>query len=169
MTPVFQKLEALEENRRPFGTQLFPFRTMAMILSFISLVIVSRIMVWLFRTGRLRKDQDYFMCIVNIDDNGSDVSIEASKTTSLYLNVAQYVPVSRAASPVSASVSQLVYSWMLFRCIGFVSVVCIQFNSGPNRLNSTLLCCAADIYYFLQLTLLFTNEQHSINFYSKVV
>jgi len=72
LTPVFQKLEALEENRRPFGTQLFPFRTMAMILSFISLVIVSRIMVWLFRTGRLRKDQDYFMCIVNIDDNGSD-------------------------------------------------------------------------------------------------
>jgi len=67
-----EKLEALEEDRRPFGTQLFPFRTMAMILSFISLVIVSRIMVWAFRTGRLRKDQDYFKCIVNIDDNGSD-------------------------------------------------------------------------------------------------
>ena len=40
-----QLIEAAEENRRPFGTQLFPFRTVAMILSMISLVLVSKIMV----------------------------------------------------------------------------------------------------------------------------
>lgn len=66
-----ETLEALEENRRPFGTQLFPFRTIAMMLSMISLVSVSKLMVWLFKTERLRKDQDYFKCIVNIDDSGS--------------------------------------------------------------------------------------------------
>ena len=87
MTLGFQKLEALEQNRRAFGTQLFPFRTMAMILSMISLVSVSKVMVWLFRSGRLRKDQDYFKCIVNLDDSGSDVSIQTSNPESFYLNV----------------------------------------------------------------------------------
>ena len=40
-----QLIEAAEEDRRPFGTQLFPFRTIAMILSMISLVLVSKGMV----------------------------------------------------------------------------------------------------------------------------
>jgi len=65
-------IEAAEENRRPFGTQLFPFRTIAMILSMISLVLVSKGMVWLFKNGKLTKEQDYFRCIVNIDSDGSE-------------------------------------------------------------------------------------------------
>merc|ERR1712123_459796 len=44
--------EAEEENRRPFGTQLFPFRTVAMLLSLICLPLVSQLMFWLFRTNR---------------------------------------------------------------------------------------------------------------------
>ena len=94
MTLGFQKLEALEQNRRAFGTQLFPFRTMAMILSMTSLVSVSKVMVWLFRSGRLRKDQDYFKCIVNLDDSGSDVSIQTLNPESLHLDVALPVPLS---------------------------------------------------------------------------
>ena len=89
---VVQLIEAAEENRRPFGTQLFPFRTIAMILSMISLVLVSKGMVgkkmmliemnnmcrssfqvWLFKNGKLTKEQDYFRCIVNIDSDGSEV------------------------------------------------------------------------------------------------
>lgn len=64
--------EAEEQERRPFGTQLFPFRTTAMILSMISLVSVSKLMVWLFKSGKLTKEQDYFKCIVNIDSDGSE-------------------------------------------------------------------------------------------------
>ena len=45
MDHLYQLIEAAEENRRPFGTQLFPFRTIAMILSMISLVLVSKGMV----------------------------------------------------------------------------------------------------------------------------
>jgi len=65
-------IEAAEENRRPFGTQLFPFRTMAMIISMISLVTVSKGMVWLFKNGKLTKEQDYFRCVLNIDSDGSE-------------------------------------------------------------------------------------------------
>ena len=45
MDDLAQLIEAAEENRRPFGTQLFPFRTIAMILSMITLVTVSKGMV----------------------------------------------------------------------------------------------------------------------------
>merc|ERR1711892_879494 len=61
--------EAEEENRRPFGTQLFPFRTIAMILSMISLVSVSKLMVWLFKNNKLQKHHDIFKCIVNIPED----------------------------------------------------------------------------------------------------
>lgn len=63
--------EAALENRRPFGTQLFPFRTVAMILSMISLISISKLMVWLFNTNRLQKHQDIFECIVNISEDES--------------------------------------------------------------------------------------------------
>jgi len=60
--------EAALENRRPFGTQLFPFRTIAMILSLITIPLVSQLMVWLFKSNKLKKHQDIFMCVVNIPD-----------------------------------------------------------------------------------------------------
>jgi len=72
-------IEAEEEGRRPFGTQLFPFRTTAMILSMISLVCVSKIMVWLFKSGKLTKEQDYFRCVVNIDTDGSESPAELER------------------------------------------------------------------------------------------
>jgi len=65
--------EAEDENRRPFGTQLFPFRTMAMILSMISLVSISKLMTWLFKSNKLQKHHDIFKCIVNIDDDETQV------------------------------------------------------------------------------------------------
>lgn len=61
--------EAAERNRRPFGTQLFPFRTVAMILSLITIPLISQLMVYLFNSNTLKKNQDYFMCIVNIPDD----------------------------------------------------------------------------------------------------
>jgi len=61
--------EAAEMGRRAFGTQLFPFRTMAMLLSMFSLITVSILMSWLFKTNRLGKEWDLFKCVVNIPDD----------------------------------------------------------------------------------------------------
>ena len=66
--------EAAERNRRPFGTQLFPFRTVAMILSLVTIPLISQLMVYLFNSNTLKKNQDYFMCIVNIPDDEAQVS-----------------------------------------------------------------------------------------------
>lgn len=49
--------------------QLFPFRTMAMILSLITLISVSAYTKWAFESGRLAPQYDYFRCIVNIPDD----------------------------------------------------------------------------------------------------
>lgn len=46
--------------------QLFPFRTLAMLLSLITLIFVSWYSKWLFETGRLAPKYDYFRCVVNI-------------------------------------------------------------------------------------------------------
>ena len=74
MFVLLQLEEAAERDRRPFGTQLFPFRTVAMILSLIAIPLISQIMVYLFNSNTLKKDQDYFMCIVNIPDDEAQVS-----------------------------------------------------------------------------------------------
>ena len=71
---LLQLEEAAERDRRPFGTQLFPFRTVAMILSLIAIPLISQLMVYLFNSNTLKKDQDYFMCIVNIPDDEAQVS-----------------------------------------------------------------------------------------------
>lgn len=62
-------MEAFAENRRPFGTQLFPFRTIAMILSLITIPLISQLMVYLFKNNTLKKNHDIFLCIVNIPDD----------------------------------------------------------------------------------------------------
>lgn len=50
-------------------TQLFPFRTMAMLMSLITLVGVSWWTKWVFETGRLAPGYDYFRCVVNIPED----------------------------------------------------------------------------------------------------
>lgn len=54
-----------EETQR----QLFPFRTMAMIMSLVTLVGVSAYTKWAFESGRLAPQYDYFRCVVNIPDD----------------------------------------------------------------------------------------------------
>lgn len=46
--------------------QLFPFRTLAMVLSLLTLIFVSWYSKWVFETGRLAPQYDYFRCVVNI-------------------------------------------------------------------------------------------------------
>lgn len=54
-----------EENKR----QLFPFRTMAMLMSLITLVLVSWWTKWVFESGRLAPGYDFFRCVVNIPED----------------------------------------------------------------------------------------------------
>lgn len=49
--------------------QLFPFRTTAMLLSLFTLWGVSYYTKWVFETGRLAPQYDYFRCVVNIPDD----------------------------------------------------------------------------------------------------
>lgn len=49
--------------------QLFPFRTMAMLCSFATLVIVSQLSKWLFEAGHLAPHLDVFNCVVNIPED----------------------------------------------------------------------------------------------------
>lgn len=49
--------------------QLFPFRTMAMLCSLITLAGVSYYTKWVFESGRLPPQYDYFKCVVNIPDD----------------------------------------------------------------------------------------------------
>lgn len=53
------------ENQR----QLFPFRTMAMLCSLITLAGVSYYTKWVFESGRLAPQYDYFKCVINIPDD----------------------------------------------------------------------------------------------------
>ncbi|XP_019881961.1 high-affinity choline transporter 1 [Aethina tumida] len=49
--------------------QLFPFRTMAMLISLVTLIGVSWYSKWLFETGRLAPGYDFFNCVVNIPED----------------------------------------------------------------------------------------------------
>ncbi|GFQ90357.1 high-affinity choline transporter 1 [Trichonephila clavata] len=49
--------------------QLFPFRTLAMLMSLTTLLVVSRTSKWLFETGRIPPQMDIFHCVVNIPDD----------------------------------------------------------------------------------------------------
>nr|XP_053641791.1 high-affinity choline transporter 1-like [Cherax quadricarinatus] len=54
-----------EENE----VQLFPFRTLAMVLSGLFLVFMSMFTRWVFETGRLPPKYDFFRCVINIPDD----------------------------------------------------------------------------------------------------
>jgi len=100
-------LEAEREDRRPFGKQLFPFRTIAMILSLIALPAISQLMVWLFKTNRLQKHQDYFKCIVNIEDSDTSQVEETVAETIRMTNNAEvktYKSVEDSNGKVSMSI-----------------------------------------------------------------
>ncbi|XP_045460780.1 high-affinity choline transporter 1 isoform X1 [Harmonia axyridis] len=49
--------------------QLFPFRTMAMLMSLVTLIGVSWWTKWVFETGRLAPGYDFFRCVVNIPED----------------------------------------------------------------------------------------------------
>lgn len=51
------------------GTQLFPFRTLAMILSGSTLVFFSWFSNWVFFSGRLAPKYDFLRCVVNIPED----------------------------------------------------------------------------------------------------
>ena len=44
-----------------------------MLLSLITIPLISQLMVWLFKSNRLKKDHDIFMCVVNIPDTEDQV------------------------------------------------------------------------------------------------
>uniref|UniRef100_A0A8W7JEA5 High-affinity choline transporter 1 n=1 Tax=Anopheles albimanus TaxID=7167 RepID=A0A8W7JEA5_ANOAL len=76
------------------ATQMFPFRTMAMIMSLVTLVGVSWWTKWVFETGRLAPHYDYFRCVVNIpeelhrvgepSDSGEQLSVMAGGISRMY-------------------------------------------------------------------------------------
>ncbi|CAJ0568543.1 unnamed protein product, partial [Mesorhabditis spiculigera] len=67
--------------------QYFPFRTMAMLSTLATLYSVSKISIWLFRSGRLQPEMDFLGCVVNVPPERialrSDVSFNVSSETLL--------------------------------------------------------------------------------------
>jgi len=49
--------------------QLFPFRTFSMLSSFATLIAVSRLSKWIFLSGVLPSQYDYFHCVINIPED----------------------------------------------------------------------------------------------------
>ncbi|KAK7601145.1 hypothetical protein V9T40_008586 [Parthenolecanium corni] len=56
--------------------QRFPFRTFSMLLSLTTLICVSAYSKWLFESGRLKPEFDYFHCVVNIPEDAVRVQGE---------------------------------------------------------------------------------------------
>lgn len=69
--------------------QLFPFRTMAMLLSLFTLVGVSAYSKWLFEKGELAPEYDYFRCVVNIPDDAVHVGdpSETGEQVDMLINI----------------------------------------------------------------------------------
>lgn len=55
--------------REETGEQLFPFRTLSMLISLSTLLAVSRSTKWLFENGHIPPAMDIFHCVVNIPDD----------------------------------------------------------------------------------------------------
>lgn len=62
--------------------QRFPFRTLTMLLSFGTIVSVSYLMNYLFESGKLRKEQDIFLCVVNIPEDKIEIKEPFAPTPS---------------------------------------------------------------------------------------
>lgn len=63
---AFIKFPGYDEETKK---QLFPFRTMAMVMSLVTLIGVSWWTKWVFETGRLAPGYDFFHCVVNIPED----------------------------------------------------------------------------------------------------
>lgn len=50
--------------------QLFPFRTFAMSASFITILVVSYSLDYLFKSGRIKPEWDIFRCVINLPPAG---------------------------------------------------------------------------------------------------
>ena len=61
--PPLYKFPGFEEETQ---TQLFPFRTVAMIGSLLSILSVSVLFNYLFLEGKLPREADVFKCVVNL-------------------------------------------------------------------------------------------------------
>ena len=61
-----------EHEIRPFE-QLFPFRTLAMFLSLVSVVFFSWVSRVLFESGRLPAKYDFLRCVINIPEDAVPV------------------------------------------------------------------------------------------------
>ena len=70
------------------NVQLFPFRTVAMLLSMSSLLAVSQLTFWLFRSGRVSKKYDIFQCIDrNLPADAEEMkNLRANDPDKLYSN-----------------------------------------------------------------------------------
>ena len=55
-----------------------------MVLSMISLISVSKLMVWLFNSKKLEKKHDVFKCIVNISEDEVQVNDEYFNSSKAY-------------------------------------------------------------------------------------
>ena len=74
----------------PDNGQLFPFRTFAMLSSFATLLSVSFLSKWLFESGRLAPNFDYFHCVVNIPEDRCVVQEPHEEMTMLNVNQALF-------------------------------------------------------------------------------
>ncbi|KAH9513069.1 hypothetical protein Btru_035744 [Bulinus truncatus] len=63
--PALLKFPLYDEET---GTQGFPYKTLAMLVTLLTLVVVSYLAAYLFENGILPRRFDIFMCIVNIPD-----------------------------------------------------------------------------------------------------
>uniref|UniRef100_A0A0R3S3T3 High-affinity choline transporter 1 n=1 Tax=Elaeophora elaphi TaxID=1147741 RepID=A0A0R3S3T3_9BILA len=81
--PMYE--EVTTEDGTVLGTQFFPFRTMAMLGSFIACIGTSYLSEYLFSNGILPVGMDFLKCVVNIPPERialhSDVSFNASSET----------------------------------------------------------------------------------------
>ncbi|VDO29173.1 unnamed protein product, partial [Brugia timori] len=81
--PMYE--EVIKEDGTILGTQFFPFRTMAMLGSFIACIGISYLSEYLFANGILPVGMDFLKCVVNIPPERialhSDVSFNVSSET----------------------------------------------------------------------------------------
>ncbi|XP_050392147.1 high-affinity choline transporter 1 [Patella vulgata] len=56
------------ENEEEYGEQLFPFKTLSMLITLSCILLVSRLFKELFISGRLAPRYDIFLCVVNIPE-----------------------------------------------------------------------------------------------------
>lgn len=64
--PALIKYPYFDEEK---SEQLFPFRTLSMLISLMTLLSVSRVSKWLFENGHIPPQMDVFHCVVNIPED----------------------------------------------------------------------------------------------------